>query len=127
MNDPLPDDPRPAPAPEGGPAVGPLRARLWRIIFLSDTTAGRVFDVALLWAIGISVLVVMLESVEGYRAVYGDVFRIAEWVFTIVFTIEYAIRVWVVRRPARYVWSFFGVVDLLAFLPSCFSSARTTS
>ncbi|MEQ1862022.1 MAG: ion transporter [Chthoniobacteraceae bacterium] len=112
-------DPNSSPAsPIQKPAVGPFRERLWRIIFLSDTPAGRAFDVALLWIIGASVLVVMLESVDSLRAEHGATFRILEWVFTIVFTIEYALRLWVVRRPARYARTFFGVVDLLAILPS---------
>jgi voltage-gated potassium channel len=100
------------------PAVGPCRERLWRIIFLSDTAAGRGFDIGLLWIIAASVLVVMLESVDSLRARNETAFRAAEWAFTIVFTIEYALRLWVVRQPWRYARSFFGVVDLLAFLPT---------
>jgi len=109
------------PAPIGSttePAGGPVRQRLWRIIFLTDTPAGRGFDVALLWIIAVSVLVVMLESVVSLRADNEFAFRVAEWCFTIIFTIEYALRLWVVRRPWRYALSFFGVIDLLAFLPT---------
>jgi voltage-gated potassium channel len=100
------------------PASSPLRERLWRVIFLSDTTAGRAFDVVLLWLIGISVLVVALESVESLRSAHGVAFNIVEWAFTIVFTVEYVIRLWVVRRPLRYATSFFGIVDLLAIAPT---------
>jgi voltage-gated potassium channel len=107
-----------APSLSTEPAGSPLRERLWRIIFLSDTPAGRAFDVVLLWVIGISVLVVALESVESLRNPYGLAFKIAEWTFTVVFTIEYLLRLWVVRRPLRYATSFFGVVDLLAFAPT---------
>ncbi|MGV3772805.1 MAG: ion transporter [Verrucomicrobiales bacterium] len=95
-----------------------LRERLWRIIFLSDTPAGRAFDVALLWLVSGSVLVVMLESVESIRKGYGTELRVAEWTFTILFTIEYLIRLLVVRRPSRYAKSFFGIVDLLSILPT---------
>lgn len=105
-------------SPESEPALSPLRERLWRIIFLSDTRAGRAFDVALLWIIAASVLVVMLESVDSLRTEHEQAFRLAEWGFTLVFTIEYVVRLWVVRRPLRYAWSFFGVVDLVAFLPT---------
>ncbi|MCP5543552.1 MAG: ion transporter [Akkermansiaceae bacterium] len=96
----------------------PLKERLWRIIFLSDTPAGRAFDVVLLVLISASVGVVMLESVEPLRERHQGVFRALEWVFTVLFTIEYATRVWVVRRKSRYVLSFFGVVDLLSVLPT---------
>ncbi len=114
-----PTDPKPAPTGwETEPASGPLREKLWRVIYLSDTTAGRAFDVALLWIIAISVLVVMLESVDSLRTPNETAFRIAEWAFTIVFTVEYTLRLWVVRQPLRYARSFFGVVDLLAFLPT---------
>ena len=99
-------------------AAGPLRAKLWRIIFLTDTKAGRAFDAGLLSAIGISVLIVMLASVDSLRDQHSQAFLAAEWFFTIVFTIEYAVRLWVVRRPSRYAWSFFGLVDLISFLPS---------
>lgn len=95
-----------------------LRERLWRIIFLSDTRAGRAFDIALLCVIVASVLVVMLESVESLRHDYGGVLRRAEWVFTILFTIEYLLRLWVVRRRTRYAFSFFGIVDVLSFVPT---------
>ncbi len=99
------------------PASGPFRERLWRIIFLSDTAAGRAFDIVLLWLIGISVLVVALESVDSLRTSHELVFQVAEWAFTLVFTIEYILRLWVVRRPMYYAASFFGVIDLLAFAP----------
>ncbi len=96
----------------------PLKERLWRIIFLSDTRAGRAFDVVLLGLIAASVLVVMLESVESYRLAHQRWFRLLEWGFTIVFTIEYGVRLWVVRRKHRYAFSFFGIVDLLSILPT---------
>lgn len=100
------------------PGASPLQKRLWRIIFLSDTPAGRAFDIALLWLVGASVLVVMLESVDSLRARHGTGFHVAEWVFTIIFTIEYAVRLWVVKKPGRYAISFFGLIDLLSVLPT---------
>jgi len=96
----------------------PKREHLWRIIFLSDTRWGRVFDVTLLWLIALSVLTVMLESVDALRAEHGNLFRSLEWVFTILFTIEYLARLWVVRKRLKYAFSFFGIVDLLSILPA---------
>lgn len=75
-----------------------FRERVWRIIFLSDTRAGQVFDVILLILIGLSVGVVMLESVERLRLDYGVQFLLLEWIFTLIFTIEYVVRLSVVRR-----------------------------
>ena len=95
-----------------------FRQRLWRIIFLSDTPAGRHFDVVLLWMVSASVLVVMLESVEGFRAEHGPALRAAEWTFTILFTVEYLVRLAVVRSPWKYARSFYGIVDLLAIVPT---------
>lgn len=95
-----------------------LKDRLWRVIFLSDTRAGKTFDIALLWLIGISVAVVMMETVPSLAAKHGDLFRRIEWVFTILFTIEYLLRIWVVRRKRAYLFSFFGIVDFLSVLPT---------
>ena len=95
-----------------------FRDRLWRIIFLADTKAGRAFDIVLLWLIGISVGVVMLESVPELQAKHGRLFYILEWAFTILFTIEYIVRVIVVRRKGRYIFSFFGIVDILSIIPT---------
>ena len=94
------------------------RARGHEIIFESDTPAGRAFDVGLILAITLSVAVVMLESVAGYRARYGAELRAAEWVLTALFTVEYVLRLLCVGQPRRYATSFFGVVDLLATLPA---------
>jgi voltage-gated potassium channel len=102
------------------PEPNSKRQHLWRVIFLSDTRAGRAFDVVLLWLIGLSVLTVVLESVEGFRADYRRALVFAEWAFTLIFTIEYLLRLWVVRRRLRYAGSFFGVVDLISILPSWF-------
>jgi len=94
------------------------RARLHEVIFEADTPAGRAFDVCLLVAILVSVIAVMLESVAGIRRQYGGVLRAVEWTLTGVFTIEYALRLLAVDRPWRYARSFFGLVDLLAVVPT---------
>ena len=101
----------------GMPEAG-LRLRLHTIIFEADTRAGRAFDLALLVAILVSVSVVIMDSVERIATRYGDLLEALEWFFTLLFTVEYAARLWCVRQPARYARSFFGIVDLLAFLPS---------
>jgi len=94
------------------------RERLRQIIFEADTPAGKAFDAALIAAILGSVLVVMLESVASIRASRGAELIALEWFFTVLFTLEYAARLWVVERPLRYARSFFGLVDLLSILPS---------
>jgi voltage-gated potassium channel len=98
-----------------------LRIRWRHIIFGTDTTYGRRFDQLLLVAILASVVAVMLESVASIDAVFGQELRLIEWFFTILFTIEYLVRLWVSARPAHYARSFFGVVDLLAILPTYIS------
>lgn len=106
----------PSQRPEGG-----WRERLHRVVFESDTPGGRVFDVALLWAILLSVFVVAIESVESVRVRWGLLLLACEWGFTVLFTVEYGLRLVSVRRPLRYATSFFGVVDLLAILPTYLS------
>jgi voltage-gated potassium channel len=101
-----------------GPDDDSLRHRVWRIIFLSDTFAGRMFDMVLLGLIGVCVIVVMLESIEPLRLAYRQVFFTMEWFFTVIFTIEYIARLWVVRNRWRYATSFFGIIDLISILPS---------
>jgi voltage-gated potassium channel len=101
------------------------RERLHEVIFEADTPAGKAFDVALLWAIALSVLAVMLESVRELRESYGGALRAAEWGFTVLFTVEYVLRLACVERPGRYARSFFGVVDLLAVLPTYLSLVIT--
>lgn len=95
------------------------RRERWReIIFEAETPAGRAFDIALLWAIAISVGVVMLETVASIRASYGRLLLALEWMFTLLFTLEYGVRLYASPRPLRYARSFFGMVDLLAVLPT---------
>jgi len=99
-----------------------LRARTAEIIFGHDTWGGRAFDVALIVAILLSVLVVMLETVTDLRDRHGEFLRTAEWFFTLLFTAEYLVRLWCTDRPLRYARSFFGVVDLVSVLPTWLSA-----
>ncbi len=92
--------------------------KLHEVIFEADTPAGKRFDVALLWVILISVIAVMLESVADIRAEWGHELVIVEWTCTILFTIEYVARLLSVKKPLRYVFSFFGIVDLVSILPT---------
>ena len=98
-----------------------VRKRVYRIIFEADTPSGKLFDVALLVAIVTSVVVVLLDSVQAIRVEYSGLLYALEWVFTALFTIEYALRIYCVRHPARYARSFFGIVDLLSVLPTYLS------
>ena len=95
-----------------------LRTRAFQIIFESDTPAAKGFDIALIVMILASVLVVMLDSVAAYAARWGELFFWLEWGFTIAFTIELAIRLYCLERPTQYLRSFYGVVDVIAVLPT---------
>ncbi len=97
---------------------GPWRASVYEVIFEAHTPLGRGFDVLLLVAIVLSVAAVVLESVESVRRDHGDLLLATEWIFTALFSLEYLLRLSCVRRPSRYALSFFGVVDLLAILPT---------
>jgi voltage-gated potassium channel len=105
-------------AAEAHPSSGGLRGRLHEVIFEADTQAGRAFDVTLIGLILLSVLAVMLESISSVREHYGATLYAAEWAFTILFTVEYVLRLASVLRPLRYATSFFGLVDLLAIIPT---------
>lgn len=98
-----------------------LRLRLRHIIFGTNTPAGRLFDQLLIITIIASVIAVMLDSVNDIHAQYGDLLYALEWGFTLVFTVEYLIRLWISDRPGRYAFSFYGVVDLLSVLPTYIS------
>lgn len=98
-----------------------LKEKLYVIIFESDTPKGKAFDVALLIAILLSMLAVTLESVQFIKAEYGDLIRIFEWVFTILFTIEYLLRIYCAPKRMHYIWSFYGIVDLVSILPTYLS------
>ncbi|WP_066759340.1 ion transporter [Crocinitomix algicola] len=96
----------------------PWQKRLHEIIFEADTPSGKAFDIVLLIAIILSVLVVMIESVPEYGEAYKTTFLVIEWSFTILFTIEYALRIMTIRRPFTYILSFYGIVDLLSIIPT---------
>jgi voltage-gated potassium channel len=99
------------------------RQWLYEVIFEHDTLQGRAFDVGLLLAVLTSVVVVMLESVASVNARYGQALFFAEWFFTGLFTVEYALRIYAAPRRLRYARSFFGVIDLVAVLPTYLSLA----
>lgn len=95
-----------------------LRRKLYVIIFEADTYEGKLFDIILIAAILLSVVVVMLDSVGSIRERIGHSLYIAEWLFTLLFSVEYLVRLYCSPRPYRYATSFFGVIDLLAVLPT---------
>lgn len=96
----------------------PRRERWREIVFEAETPAGRRFDVTLLWLIGLSVLAVMLESVPEIKARHGRALFVAECFFTGIFTLEFFLRLYLVRHPLRYARSFYGIVDILSILPA---------
>jgi voltage-gated potassium channel len=109
-----------APVAYGKPPPG-WRRHMYDVIFEADTPAGRRFDIALVCAILLSILVVVLDSVPALHRDHADLLNALEWGFTALFTAEYAARLVCVQRPWRYAGGFYGVIDLLAVLPSYFS------
>jgi voltage-gated potassium channel len=109
-----------APSSYGKPPPG-WRRRMYDVIFEADTPAGRRFDILLVGAILLSILVVVLDSVPDLEHAWGPALNALEWVFTLLFTLEYIARLVCVRRPWRYASGFFGVIDLLSVLPTYFS------
>ena len=99
----------------------PLKDRVRIIIFEAHTPAGKAFDVGLIVCILVSVLAVLLDSVATLHAAYGGYFLAIEWFFTIIFTLEYAARLWCIQDTVRYARSFYGVVDLLGIVPTYLS------
>jgi voltage-gated potassium channel len=121
----MPDDDAPQYVPQSPveyakPPDG-WRRRMYDVIFEADTLAGRRFDVALVIAILLSILVVVLDSVPWLHRDHAELLNACEWGFTALFTVEYAARIACVQRPWRYATGFYGVIDLLAVLPSYFS------
>tara|TARA_R110000850_G_scaffold90887_2_gene193348 strand:- start:72 stop:956 length:885 start_codon:yes stop_codon:yes gene_type:complete len=100
------------------PGAEGLRAQLFHIIFESDTPGAKAFDIALIGAILLSVAVIMLGSIEVYAERYGHIFFYLEWSFTLLFSIELALRIYCLERPLLYLRSFYGIVDLIAVLPT---------
>ena len=101
-----------------GRPSGGWRLPLYRVIFQSDTRAGRNFDLVLIWLILTSVAIVMLDSFQTLHARWGPTLEVLEWFFTVVFTVEYLARLACVERPGRYARSGFGLIDLIAVLPT---------
>ena len=104
-----------------------LRQNIKTIIFGTDTKAGKLFDEILIVAIILSIITVLLESVSDYRQQFGQILYSAEWVFTIIFTLEYFLRIYCIRLPSSYVFSFYGIVDLLSVIPTYISCLLYTS
>ncbi|MCC5883784.1 MAG: ion transporter [Halomonas sp.] len=100
------------------PAAEGVRTRLFQIIFESDTPLAKGFDIALILMILSSVLVVMLATVERFGTTYGEWFYWIEWGFTLAFTLELAIRIYILDKPMRYLRSFYGIIDIIAILPT---------
>ena len=98
-----------------------FKTKLYEIIFESDTPAGKGFDLLLIISILLSVIIVFLDSVQFYNHKYGNIFYLMEWIFTILFTIEYFLRIYCIKRPVLYIRSFFGIIDLLSIIPTYIS------
>ena len=95
-----------------------VKSKIHEIIFEADTPMGKLFSILLLIMILLSVTVVMLESVEPYRLKWAWLFDILEWFFTILFSFEYILRIYSVKNPLKYIFSFYGIIDLLSLIPS---------
>ncbi len=98
-----------------------LKKKLYIIIFEADTKAGKLFDIILLWVILLSVFLVMIESIQSINQEYGRLLKISEWIVTIFFSIEYVLRIWISKKKWSYIFSFFGLVDLLSLIPTYLS------
>lgn len=93
------------------------KRRLYEIIFEADTTAGKIFDISLIFLILISIVIVMLDSIPSVHSRFSLPMRITEWIITLLFSIEYLLRIYAVRKPVSYIFSFYGIIDLMAILP----------
>ena len=94
-----------------------MKNKLHEIIYEADTKEGKIFDIVLIVAILISVILVMLESVASIDANFHNFLYISEWVITLLFTVEYIARIFAINKPSKYIFSFYGVIDLLATIP----------
>ena len=109
------------PQPKGEKTPANWRLRLHELIFEADTPAGKFFDIALILAIILSIIAVIFDSVAEVRNEHGQLLNVIEWIFTILFTIEYGLRIISLGQPWRYIRSFYGLVDLIAILPTYIS------
>jgi voltage-gated potassium channel len=100
-----------------------FRQKVYIIIYGVNTRAGKAFDIGLLVAILISVVTIMAETVEGIDHLYHKELTILEWIFTVVFSLEYALRIFVSKKPLKYIFSFYGLIDLLSLLPMFLKAA----
>ena len=98
-----------------------IREKIKIIIFGTDTKGGKIFDLLLIITIVLSIITVLLDSVDYYRIRYGSLFYAAEWTFTILFTAEYLLRIYSIRKPLSYIFSLFGIIDFLAIIPTYIS------
>lgn len=99
----------------------PWQKKIYTVIFEADTASGKLFDILLILAIILSVIVICLESIRDVKDSYGAALYIIEWVFTALFSIEYLLRIISIRKASSYIFSFYGIIDLLAILPSFLS------
>jgi len=97
------------------------KKKLYEIVFEADTKEGRIFDVLLLVIISLSIFIVMLESVQSIQSHYRTYFLYIEWIITVFFTLEYFLRIFIVQKPLKYIFSFYGIIDLLSTLPTYLS------
>ena len=111
----------PGPQPRGGKNPAAWRIRMHEIIFEADTPAGKLFDICLIIAIILSIIAVMFDSVAEVRAEHGKALYTIEWFFTLLFTVEYLARIISLGKPVLYIRSFYGLVDLIAILPTYLS------
>lgn len=98
-----------------------FKKKLHQIIFEADTTSGKLFDIALLWCVVLSIFLVVIETIPGLSEDTRYIVRILEWIFTILFTVEYFLRIYCVNKSSKYIFSFFGIIDLIAILPTYIS------
>lgn len=99
------------------PKYDQFRNKIYTVIYKSDTVSGRLFDLILLGIILISIILIMLETVQSFRAEYSTQLLALEWTITILFSLEYILRILCINKPIRYIFSFYGIIDLLAILP----------
>ena len=98
-----------------------IRDRIKVIIFGTDTWGGKLFDVTLIFTIILSIVLVLTDSIKEYHQEYGEIFYVLELIITLFFTIEYFLRIYCIRRPASYIFSFYGIIDFLALIPTYIS------
>lgn len=98
-----------------------LKKKVYDIIFEAETPSGKAFDIGLIICILLSIVVINLESVESIKFSIGTLLVVLEWIFTVIFTLEYVLRVWTVKNKKQYIYSFYGIIDLLSILPTYLS------